>query len=247
MLIMKMTNYYMSYHESSCIEGRHMKKETWTDSSHWPKEWTELEFKTYPRFPAIELNSNYITSTMSLVEALQGRESLRTSSEEILTFEKLSYILKYSFGLKNITQKNRRYYPSAGARFPLECYILINNCERIEKGIFHYNVLDDTLEILSKGNFREQIEDIFGFEWIRESQAVIFLAAQLGRTIVKYGERGYRFALIEAGHAMQNFCLLSRSVNLSTTTVGGFADHKVSRLLRFSKDKEIPLYSAVIT
>ncbi|OPD56324.1 hypothetical protein BVG01_25005 [Bacillus anthracis] len=195
----------------------------------------------------MKLEDIHLKNDTALLQALKNRESIRKPLNNTLTFQKLSYILQYSFGIKEHVEKNRRYYPSAGARFPLECYVLINKCEDLPSGIYHYNVLDNTLEILLKEDVTNKIEDIFGFDWITHSHAAIFLTGMLERTTIKYGERGYRFTLIEAGHAMQNLCLLSSSINLSVTPVGGFADHKVSRLLRLVKDEEIPIYSAIIS
>jgi nitroreductase len=44
----------------------------------------------------------------------------------------------------------------------------------------------------------------------------------------KYGERGYRFLLLEAGHLMQNLCLLSASLGLMTVPLGGFFEREVA-------------------
>jgi SagB-type dehydrogenase family enzyme len=49
------------------------------------------------------------------------------------------------------------------------------------------------------------------------------------RTTAKYGERGYRFLLLEAGHLLQNLCLLSASVGLATVPLGGYLEEEVAR------------------
>ena len=41
-------------------------------------------------------------------------------------------------------------------------------------------------------------------ETVRDASLVIFITGLFERSIVKYGERGYRFVLLEAGHVAQN-------------------------------------------
>ncbi len=45
----------------------------------------------------------------------------------------------------------------------------------------------------------------------------------------KYGERAARFLLLEAGHLMQNLCLLSESVGSTTLPLGGFFEREIAR------------------
>ncbi len=47
----------------------------------------------------------------------------------------------------------------------------------------------------------------------------------------KYAERGLRFLLLEAGHLMQNLCLLSASLGVVTVPLGGFFERGIARRL----------------
>jgi len=51
------------------------------------------------------------------------------------------------------------------------------------------------------------------------------------RVAAKYGDRGGRFLLLEAGHLMQNLCLLSASLGLATVPMGGALEPEVARAL----------------
>jgi nitroreductase len=44
----------------------------------------------------------------------------------------------------------------------------------------------------------------------------------------KYGARGGRFLLLEAGHVMQNLCLLSASLGLATVPLGGYFERAIA-------------------
>ncbi|HEU0108214.1 MAG TPA: nitroreductase family protein, partial [Vicinamibacteria bacterium] len=48
----------------------------------------------------------------------------------------------------------------------------------------------------------------------------------------KYALRGFRFLLLEAGHLMQNLCLLSATLRLCTLPLGGFFEAEIARELQ---------------
>jgi SagB-type dehydrogenase family enzyme len=60
---------------------------------------------------------------------------------------------------------------------------------------------------------------------------LIFISAVFERSIIKYGDRGYRFILLEAGHVAQNMSLLANSLGLGCVTIGGFFDRLVDDFL----------------
>jgi hypothetical protein len=48
-----------------------------------------------------------------------------------------------------------RSAPSAGALYPVETYIVANNVEGLEAGLYHYNVKGHILERLREGQLRD--------------------------------------------------------------------------------------------
>jgi SagB-type dehydrogenase family enzyme len=69
-------------------------------------------------------------------------------------------------------------------------------------------------------------------EIIAHASLIVFVAALFERSTFKYGNRGYRFTLIEAGHLVQNVHLVLQGLKLSGVSIGGFFDREVDRLLR---------------
>jgi SagB-type dehydrogenase family enzyme len=63
------------------------------------------------------------------------------------------------------------------------------------------------------------------------------------RLMHKYGDRGYRYILLEAGHAAQNMCLAAASLDLGALPVGGFFDSYVAELLELNQEQEALLYA----
>jgi SagB-type dehydrogenase family enzyme len=76
-----------------------------------------------------------------------------------------------------------------------------------------------------------------------ENANVLFMfSAVFHRTLKKYGARGYRYILLEAGHAAQNVCLLAAEEGLGALCAGGFIDSKLNRFLEFDGRTESVLY-----
>ena len=69
----------------------------------------------------------------------------------------------------------------------------------------------------------------------------VVITAVYERTTVKYGERGTRYVLLEAGHAAQNLCLQATAMDLGLVTVGAFYDEQVEEVLNLPEEEQ-PLY-----
>ena len=61
--------------------------------------------------------------------------------------------------------------------------------------------------------------------------APLFVTAEFARSTFKYGERGYRFVLLEAGHLAQNVNLAAAGLGLGCLDVGGYYDRQVDEWL----------------
>ncbi len=214
-----------------------------------PQSWIKIHFKTYPRFDRISFG-NAITEKSKLSEVIRKRRSIRQFSGLPISKNKLYSLLLLSCGItssdKNL-DNSRRPYPSAGARYPLEVYPIILNCEGVEKGLYHYNIKENSLELLLKKDLGEWIMKTTGGEkWITNAAVVFIITGVLDRTRIKYEDRGYRYTLIEAGHLGQNICLLATQIGLGSCPLGGFIDHKVNTLLDINLQKEVTLYIIAI-
>lgn len=215
------------------------------DIKDMPQSWTKINFKTYPRLKKIYLTKKPLEDKgLSLL--MTTRRSLRKFSGLPISLEQLSHLLYSSAGLLNINNSidySRRPYPSAGARYPLEIYPLVLNCTGLEKGLYHYNVKEGCLEIILKDDLEKWLMKASGGEASLKNASIIFIiTGVLDRTRIKYRDRGYRYALIEAGHLGQNLCLLTTQLGLGCCPFGGFIDSIVNELLDISFQKEFALY-----
>ncbi|OGJ54835.1 hypothetical protein A2880_02980 [Candidatus Peribacteria bacterium RIFCSPHIGHO2_01_FULL_49_38] len=71
----------------------------------------------------------------------------------------------------------------------------------------------------------------------------VIITAVFSRTINKYGDRGYRNILIEAGHVGQNLYLVSESLGLKCTAIAGTKDEEIERFLDIDGVTESVVYA----
>lgn len=210
-----------------------------------PNAWTNIHFKSYPRLEKVLLNTSF-SNKNNIGKFIRKRQSLRNYENKALSKAELSYLLYGSSGLiksEKDLNKSRRPYPSAGARYPLEIYPLIFNCEGFQKGIYHYNVKENYLEVLLQKDLRRWFFNITGGEkWLKKASVVFIISGVFDRTRIKYGDRGYRYILIEVGHLAQNLSLIATELRLQSCPLGGFIDYEVNKLLDIENQKERTLY-----
>jgi SagB-type dehydrogenase family enzyme len=77
-------------------------------------------------------------------------------------------------------------------------------------------------------------------------QAVVVLVADLAEIGARYGERAYRYALLEAGHMAQNVVLACSLVGLAVCPIGGIDDFRGPELLGVTARTDLCLYGIAI-
>jgi SagB-type dehydrogenase family enzyme len=221
----------------------------------WPPEWTTIYYKTYPQLEKIALPEAHPHA--DLFEVVRRRGSGREFDSSPLSLEQLSILLKYSCGIVGeggtasygeSPKQNIRAQPSAGARFPIEVYpIVFSGTSDLPAGSYHYNVKSHSLDVLLQQTFTpEAIGKLISYDFVKKASCVIILTAVFYRNQMKYGERGYRYALLEAGHIGQNLYLASGALGLQCCAMGGTQDEEVEAFLGIDGVSESVVYAIVI-
>lgn len=225
------------------------KKITSVDIKDWPEAWKDVYFKSYPRFNEIILPKPMLSKGISFEEVLRDRVSLRKFSKAPVSVSKLSSLLHYSFGFKyNKPPFFGRFYPSPGGRYPLEVYIISLNSE-LQSGLYHYYLKNHSLEELLLFNKTSSLKEGFNLEeffpmqeWLPKVAVFIVVTAIFKRNTIKYGDRGYRHVLVEAGHAGQNLYLNCAAQNLACCGIGGYMEKNLEKLLDIDGINESVIY-----
>jgi SagB-type dehydrogenase family enzyme len=79
-----------------------------------------------------------------------------------------------------------------------------------------------------------------------EAAAIVAIVAVFWRSRFKYGLRGYRFALLEAGHVAQNLLLACTAADLPAVPLGGFFDARLNRLIDLNGVDEAAVYAVAL-
>jgi len=202
-----------------------------------------LQYKNYPDAKITKLPTP-VYQGISLEAAIKKRRSVRNYSSKPLTLLKLSQLL---FSAQGVTGKlydqSLRTAPSAGALYPFEIYVIANDVESLPQGIYHYAVLNHSLELVKLGDFRKEITDAgLKQEMLGDANATFVLSAIFDRVRHKYGERGFRYVYMEAGHISQNIYLQAVSLGLGSVSVGAFLDEEVNQLIGVDGQNEAAIY-----
>ena len=200
-------------------------------------------YKKYPKAKKIKLPKPGYEG-LSLEETLRARRSIRDYTDKLLSLNALSQLL---FAAQGVTDQDGdlmlRTAPSAGALYPIEVYVVVNNIAELARGVYHYAIPDHSLELIRKGDFRKKmIRCALDQEMAGESDVTFILTALFQRTTWKYAERGYRYAYIEAGHIGQNIALQATSLGLGSVSIGAFFDDDINELIGIDGELEATLY-----
>jgi SagB-type dehydrogenase family enzyme len=184
-----------------------------------------------------------------LGECLSRRRSVRAFSAAPLTAVELAIVLHAAYGVTERAETESgtfalRTVPSGGALYPLELYVLAARVESVEAGLYHLDSIGAELERLPAADPAARLAAAtVDPDLCARSAATVVVTAMFWRSRFKYGLRGYRFALLEAGHLMQNLLLAATALGLGALPVGGFFDRRVDELLGVDGVNESVLYA----
>ncbi len=193
--------------------------------------------RVYPGSRRLALPGADLDIAVPLGAALAGRRSIRDYSDALLPRLALGKLLFACAGVNGMIRFEgltvaARSYPSGGGLYPLEIYPVLQRVEGIEDGIYHYDPFAHELEAVRAGNFHAQFAAMtIGQGMLAAANAILFITATFERSMWKYGQRGYRYVWIEAGHLGQSLYLVSAALGLAPVALGGFYDAEADALL----------------
>lgn len=211
-------------------------------------DWEAQQYKTYPQAPRVALPRELPPQGPSLEAVMARRRSHRRFRDLPLSLMELSHLLRYAAG---ITEERwglkLRAAPSAGALYPIEVYAAAHRVEGVEAGLYHYEVRGHGLEQVKAGDLQEELTRLcHGQRLVGRAGAAFLLTGLVDRSFWKYGERTYRYMLLEAGHIAQNLCLAASSLGLGSCAVGAFDDQGLNQLLGIDGINEGILYIVAV-
>ena len=171
---------------------------------------------------------------MPVSDALARRVSARQFQSATLQLQQVSTLLQHGLACNRQAESaqvpgamlNLRSYPSGGGLYPLEAYAVLLDVAGAPRAVSHYDPVHHRLSVL------RNIADLKTFSTVclgdsslvETASLMLIFTSIFERSTVKYGDRGYRLCLLEAGHAAQNVCLCAAAMGLGSLVYGGFHD-----------------------
>jgi len=198
------------------------------------------ECLAFDQYPVFDLPPAPLPLAVTLDEAIRRRVSCRTMSPCAMPLEQVATLLHYAYGVMRSNEgtgmpRASRAVPSGGALYPLELFVHSKSIQGLGPGLYHYNPLHNHLRRVQEGDLSPQlVRSLVPFQahLAMDAALMVFVTALFERSTFKYGARGYRFTLLEAGHLAQNLNLVAAALGLGCINIGGYYDRKVDDVLR---------------
>lgn len=195
--------------------------------------------------PATEL-------ALSIGTAIKRRRTPQRLTGRMIPLDALSTLLFHTVGItrpetSGLFPRPFRAAPSAGAMYPLDLFIHATQIEGLASGLYHYNPYRHDLASVAEGDRSRQLADtLVQSDLAYSASFMAFIVATFERATQKYHERGYRFALIEAGHVCQNLLLAAVAQGLSGIPLGGYYDGALDDLLELDGVTHATVYAVAV-
>lgn len=211
-----------------------------------------LELAPEPHKPIIALPrpDTIVSPPLDLRTAIEQRQSIRSYARQPLSLTDLSFLLWCTQGVKRVqgSYATFRTVPSAGARHALESYLLVNNVEGLERGLYRYLALSHRLQELNTDpELPLRVTDAcLNQQFILKSGVMFLWTAVPYRMTWRYSERGYRELHKDAGHVCQNLYLAAEAVGCGVCALAAYDDDTMHSLLGIDGISQFLIYCATV-
>jgi SagB-type dehydrogenase family enzyme len=187
---------------------------------------------------------------LAVDDAIEGRRTLRAYSQAPLALEELSFLLWCTQGVKEVVPglRTNRTVPGAGARHAFETWLLVNRVQGLAPGLYRYLAIGHRLVAMAAApDITPQfVAACRGQEHVRTCAVMFLWTAVVYRMTWRYGERGYRYLHLDAGHVCQNLYLAAEAVGCGVCALAAFNDDDVNRLLGLDGEAQFAIYLATV-
>jgi SagB-type dehydrogenase family enzyme len=180
----------------------------------------------------IELPAPKLDGPVSLEKALATRRSIRQFTGKEFTMEQIGQLAWSGQGITEKT-KGLRTAPSARASYPMTLYLIT------QSGSYIYLPQKHALQVQEETDLRQKIAGRQNS--IAKSGCTFVIAAKVGNSTVKYGDRAEKWKVLEAGHIAENILLEATSMDLGGVPIGAYDPNTVGQICKLPADME-PVY-----
>ena len=141
-----------------------------------------------------------------------------------------------------------RTVPSAGCRHAFETYLLINNVDSLENGVYRYLPVEHALL------FEHDVESLpsrltqatLGQAFVAAAPVTFVWTAIPYRMEWRYGLAAHRVIGMDVGHLCQNLYLACEAIDAGTCAIAAYNQVKMDELLHVDGEDEFTIYLAPV-
>ncbi|MFC1889410.1 SagB/ThcOx family dehydrogenase [Thermodesulfobacteriota bacterium] len=181
----------------------------------------------------IDLPPPALSGPESVEACIASRRTVRSFASRPLDRGQVSQLLWASQGVTG-EEPWQRAAPSGGGLHPLDVYLVVGagGIEGVEAGVYRYIPAGHGMVRVASGDKRAPLsEACLGQAWLAGAPAAVVITSENSRITAKYGNRGVRYAWIEAGCVAENLFLQAEATGLGTGIIGAFDDNVVARVI----------------
>ncbi len=227
------------HHSTKHIHGS-LSRTVETDAASPPD--TNLVFVEHPRTALPRTLLDAAVPTISLLahhrDALP--DSLLNPPHDLKTLA--TWLFMSNGQTKRVTDGARKFWlrtcTSSSALFPFEMYVAAFAIEGLEPGLYHYSSKEFSLRKLRDGHdtlftIKRGRPDL---EFLKRSAGALFVSSVFCRSAWKFGKRGYRYALLDAGQLIENIVQSACGLGIQTITRLSMNDANMAELIGVPQD-----------
>jgi len=215
-----------------------------------PQPPLELPYDIHAKMITLPDPNSIELKRQDLRRIMVERRSIREYAPDPMNLDILSFLLWASQGVEQMMPGHTtlRTVPSAGARHAFETYLAINQVEGLEPALYRYIATRHELVALSeRGDIAGRLSEACLNQSMITTCAVVFIwTAVPYRMTWRYGQRGYRYLHLDAGHVCQNLYLASESVGCGACAIAAFDDDAVNQCLGINGTEQFVIYLATV-
>ena len=185
-----------------------------------------------------------------LIEAIELRCSHRRFQPLPLSLTELSFLLWATQGIKKVLAPGTalRTVPSAGCRHAFETYLMVNNVETLEVGIYRYLPVEHALvfEHLTENLTKRLTEATHGQGFIATAPVTFVWTVIPYRMEWRYDLSAHRVIAMDVGHVCQNLYLACEAIRAGTCAIAAYHQVQMDALLKVDGEDEFTIYLAPV-
>ncbi|GMQ61694.1 SagB/ThcOx family dehydrogenase [Vallitalea maricola] len=197
-------------------------------------------------------------------ELIASRLSRRAYSEIPISLKDLSFLLWCTQGVKKVIGGYRRlikdgsgrnylrYVASGGCINPFDTYLVVNNVQEVEQGVWKYLPLTHQLVFEKEiDNMSEKISKVFtnksqNQSYTSKAGVIFFWVCVPYRGEWRYKETAHKTMLLDLGHISHQLYLATEVINCGCCAIGGYYQDKADSLIGVDGEKEFTSLCATV-